>query len=175
MSSNLRPDFESLPQARKGKIGEQLVDLHLLNSGIVPYGPVVGAAHPFDRLCASRDKRNLFVVEVKTKARRTYYPDTGINESHYNDYIHVKEQHQIPVFLYFVDENMKQVYGGEIGFLARPATVLDRGRVLKYPLRQKGIIYFPLANMVKVCAIDDEAAMKLKALSTRNYAYPIAA
>lgn len=174
MSSSLQPDFESLPQTQKGKVGEQLVDLHLFERGIIPYGPVFGAAHPFDRLCASRDKRDLFVVEVKSKARRTYYPDTGVNIAHYEGYMHIKATYQIPVFLYFVDEMLKKVYGGELAFLTRPTIIPHKGKVLKYPLRSNGIIYFPLVNMTTLAELDEVSAQRLKALSTRKYAYKVA-
>lgn len=165
------PDFEAKPTTRKGKVGEGLVDAHLFGSGIVPYGPLLGRAHPFDRLCASQDKKDLFVVEVKSKARRNFYPDTGVDIRHYNDYMHIKEHYAIPVFIYFVDEMLKRVYGGEIGWLARPRTVIHNRKPLEYPLRQNGIIYFPLVNMTVLCPIEANAAEQLRALSTRKYDY----
>jgi hypothetical protein len=148
-----------------------LVDAHLFSGGIVPYGPLLGKAHPFDRLCASQDKKNLFIVEVKSKARRNYYPDTGVDVRHYEDYMHIKATYAIPVFIYFVDEMLMRVYGGEIGWLSCSRTVAHKGRQLNYPLRQGGIIYFPLEAMTTLCPIEADAAKQLKALSTRAYAY----
>jgi len=59
---------------------------------------------------------------VKSKARRNYYPDTGVDVRHYDDYMHIKETYTIPVFIYFVDEMLKLIYGGEIGWLTQPRT-----------------------------------------------------
>ena len=98
----------------KGKLGEAIVDMYLMDRGVIPYKPVLEeAAHPFDRLCASRDKRRLFVVEVKAKPARYAYPDTGINISHWNDYTNIQDTYRIDVYIFFVDEERREVYGGE--------------------------------------------------------------
>ena len=70
-------NFDELPGTQKGRIGEIEVDKYLSSIGIIPYAPILSKAHPFDRLCASADKKKLFVAECKAKAARTYYPDTG--------------------------------------------------------------------------------------------------
>ncbi len=72
--------------AQKGALGEQIVDRYLVEQGYIPYGSLIDGAHPFDRLCASRDKREVFIADVKSKACRLFYPDTGIGLRHYQEY-----------------------------------------------------------------------------------------
>ena len=151
---------------RKGQIGERIVDRWLIDRGFVPYHPIDGVAHPFDRLVASKDKSRLVVVEVKTKPRRYAYPDTGIDERHYQDYMNIWTRYRIPVFLAFVDEDMRKVYGATLKELVSP-----RG---EYPWHYRNIVYFPLSSMRDIAPLSDDDCTKLKALrrtawrTTRN-------
>jgi len=163
-------NWEDKPEVRKGNIGERLVDEYLLRKGIVPYRPIVSQAHPFDRLCASADKKRIYVVEVKTKPRREFYPDTGVDFRHFNDYMHISLQHSMDVFLYFVDEILRSIYGGElVGNLAQIRQVRHQGRDLIYPLKHRGIIYFPLSAMEHVASLQDDVCKELAALRRTNY------
>lgn len=164
--------FEETQRYKKGEIGEQIVDSFLLSRGIIPYKPNAGKAHPFDRLCATKDKKKLYIVECKTKARRTYYPDTGIDIRHYNDYSHIRNIYGIDVWLFFVDEYLKQVYGNLLSELEQPATIIHKEKTINYPLTNNGIIYFPLRKMKKVCDINENTIDALASLSSRSYEYP---
>jgi len=169
--------FEDLPQVQKATIAEKELDKFLMAKGIVPYLPSPGAAHPFDRLCASADKKNLFVAEVKAKASRTFYPDTGMNVSNYNDYINIRDKYGIDVWVFFIDEFRKQIYGNLLTELERSIRIEHNGKSLQYPLIQpdykgKEIIYFPLVKMIKICDLDSEVAESMGELSNRNYEYP---
>ena len=163
-------NWEDRPEVRKGNIGEGLVDEYLLRKGIVPYRPIASQAHPFDRLCASADKKHIYVVDVKTKPRREFYPDTGFNISNYNKYLNIAIQHNMDVFVYFVDEILKAIYGGElIGNLAQIRQVRHQGKLLIYPIQQSGIIYFPLAIMEHIADLPDAVCKELAALRTTTY------
>ena len=164
-------NFKDLPSAKKGTAGEFIVDAILNQKGVIPYHPIFDGPHPFDRLCASLDKRSFFIVEVKTKPRRKFYPDTGINVSHYNDYKFVQENHNIRVFLAFVDEIEKLIYGNYLTALDMPVSVKAHGVMLEYPRIEKTIIYFPLSLMKNIAQLDDAKTEKLKALSNRSYIY----
>jgi len=168
--------FEELPGTKKGYIGEGEVDKYLTCLGIVPYSPIIGKSHPFDRLCASSDKKKIFVAECKTKASRTYYPDTGMNESNYQDYRNILDNYRIDIWLFFVDENTKTIYGNLLSELDKPIAIVHNGKRIEYPLVQKdtyghSIRYFPLVSMKEVCKISDAIAKDLKNLSRRNYEY----
>ena len=78
-----RHDFEKA--LVKGKIGEDIVRRYLEEKGYVVYKPVTEGAHAFDIL-AVKDKKTVIIADVKTKARRNYFPDTGINYKHYVEY-----------------------------------------------------------------------------------------
>lgn len=169
-------NFQDMSTTKKGNFSEKILDEYLISIGIIPYAPVISKAHPFDRLCATSDKKKIFVAECKGKARRTYYPDTGINEKHYLDYIGVREAHNIDVWLFFVDEYVKKIYGNLLSELDKPREIEHKGKTLKYPLVQpdyKGTVirYFPLVAMVDIFDLNDDQSGELKQLSTRNYEY----
>lgn len=169
-------NFDDLVTTKKGYIGEHEVDRYLASIGIIPYAPTIGKAHPFDRLCASSDKKRLFIAECKAKASRSYYPDTGINESNYQDYKNILKTYGIDIWLFFVDEHKQSIYGNLLSVLESPKIVNHGGKNIRYPLLQrdyrgKQIIYFPLESMVEVCKISPDVALQLKALSSRNYEY----
>lgn len=166
-----KADFEL--QMKRGKVGEDIVGAYLKQQGYIPYKPdVQDKAHPFDFTCASPDKRTLFIADVKTKPRRLYYPDTGIDERHYADYQHISKTYQVDVFIFFVDEHEKRVYGNYLTLLAKPTNIEHKNRALIYPIREKGIIYFPLANMVQVATLNESQLAQIKQLKTlRTYEY----
>lgn len=164
--------FADRTQTKKGAIGEGLVRQHLERKGLVVYSPITDAAHPFDFLCASGDKRTIVIAETKTKARRTFYPDTGIDARHLNDYMNVQSRYGIDVFLYFVDESMKAIYGNALKILVAPRAITHKNKVLTYPLTAGGIVYFPLEAMKTIANISEAEALSIVALNTRNEAYP---
>ncbi len=170
-------EFEKLPAVQKATIAEKELDKFLMKKGIVPYIPNPGAPHPFDRLCASADKKSLFVAEVKAKASRSYYPDTGMNVRNYNDYINIRQKYGIDIWMFFVDEYRKQIYGNLLTELEKPITINHNGKLKQYPSIEpdkKGvkIIYFPLVKMEKICDLDEAVVLHMKTLSNRNYEYP---
>lgn len=164
-------------EVQKGDLGEAIVDDYLESKGVIPYRPQADKAHPFDRLCASSDKRTIFIAEVKTKAARTHYPDTGMNISHYNDYQNIRNKYGLDVWLFFVDEYRGEVYGNKLSELSKQRNVIHNRRLLVYPLIEKRrgveIVYFPLEAMKPICVIDDEIRDQLVCMSNRSYAYEI--
>jgi len=158
-------NFHDKETTKKGDIGEQLVRDCLVGSGIIPYMPLAPFAHPFDILCATRDKQKIFVVEVKTKEARKYYPDTGINVSHYKTYKFVIGKYKIPVWIFFVDATNKAIYGNTLTELEKPELVNGK----QYPLIQKQIIFFPLSHTKKIVELSDEQCESIKAHNTKNY------
>lgn len=160
---------------KKGTLGEQIVRQYLISHGFVPYAPEGAGAHPFDKLVASNDKTKIMIAECKTKARRDYYPDTGIDLRHYDDYKTVSFNHNLRVFIFFIDEKLKSVYGNYLDVLEMPRIVSVRDKLIEYPLIDKNhtpvIIYFPIDAMEKIGTLTDEQAKTLSSLSTRNPAY----
>lgn len=144
---------------------------HLEKLGYIVYEPKTEGAHAFDKLCVSRDKKVLFIAEVKTKPHRLKYPDTGIDIRHYHEYLHIQEKYGVDVLLFFVDEYKKQIYTNKLRTLDKERTIRHDGRDLAYPFEQGGIRYYPLEAMKKVCDLNDEQASEIEGLSSRNYDY----
>lgn len=170
-------EFKDLPQTKKGNLGEQELDKYLLSKRIIPYMPIANMAHPFDRLCASADKKKLYIAECKTKASRSAYPDTGINKRNFDEYVYVRKQYGIDVWLFFVDEFRMEIYGNLLSELEKPHNVIHNNRLIEYPWVQADwrgtqIMYFPLEKMIKVSDVSAEAAEQMKSLSNRSYDYP---
>lgn len=175
-------NWEDQKTVQKGNIGEMEVSNYFAQKGYIVYKPENGGAHPFDKLIARKDKREIFIAEVKTKARRSYYPDTGIDIRHYEGYCYITQKHNMELFIYFVDELMEKIYGNTLKKLKNPIKIEyeyetnfgnKKHKTLKYPLKEKGIIYFPLKNMIKICELSSEQVKILKKLNQRSYVYSL--
>jgi Holliday junction resolvase len=167
------PNFkwDDLKTVKKGNFAEKIVDDFLEEKGFVIYNPSTKGPHAFDRL-AIREKKDIIIAECKAKASRKYYPDTGINYKHYKEYKYIENKYKIPVFIFFIDELKKQIYGNFLTKLEQKT----ENKNIQYPFIQKTkksieIIYFPLLHMINVCNLDDEQVKYLKENSTRNYEY----
>lgn len=159
-------NWANKPQVIKGTFAEEIVDNYLESRGYIVYSPKTEGAHAFDKL-AIKGKEQVVIAECKAKARRNFYPDTGIDVRHYNEYKLIQNKHSIPVFIFFIDEMMAEVYGNSLNQLTKPKEI----KGLKYPLERNGIIYFPLENMRHVCKLTEEQVRFLKGSSTRRYNY----
>ena len=165
--------FHDRLTTRKGALGEQIARRHLESRGLIVYAPLTDGAHLFDFLCANKQKQSIVAAEVKTKPRRLYFPDTGVDLRHYRDYMAVQSKYGVDVFLYFVDEHERRIYGNKLTALIAAREVEHNGKTLTYPMESRGIIYFPLCAMIEVASLSTEDAEAISALSTRSgeYAY----
>lgn len=156
-------NWNSRPSVRKGDFAEAIVRSYLEEKGFVVYEPITNGPHCFDKL-AVRDKKQFIIVECKAKAKRTYYDDTGINLLHYQEYKYAAQKHKIPVFIFFIDEHLAEIYGNFISVLEEK----ENG----YPLIDRNIIYFPMSKMRRgIAALTPEQVDYLKQHSRRNYGY----
>lgn len=170
MGMNQTNSWENKKTVIKGDFGEDIINQFLESKGFVIYKPTTKSAHAFDRL-AIKDKKQVVIVEVKTKPRRLYYPDTGIDIKHYNTYKEISKKHNIPVYLFFVDEEEGYIYGNYLSNLTEICIVKQRRKEIQYPLIEKNIIYFPLSKMNKLYKLTDKQIKFLKENSTRNINY----
>ena len=155
------------PSVVKGVLAEAIVRDFLQDKGFIVYEPVNEGAHGFDKL-AVKDKRQFIIAECKAKAKRSKYDDTGFNIRHYLEYKFVEEKHGIPVFVFFIDEHLAEIYGN---FLSRlDKETLHGGEI--YPKRYNGIIYFPMCNMKRyIHRLSEKDSEALKSHSRRSYGY----
>lgn len=173
--------WEDKQEVKKGDMGENFLDQYLFQTGKwIPYLPVFDGPHPFDRIAASLDKKELFIVEVKTKPRRKWYPDTGFNYKNYLEYKHLNEKYGIRVFVVFVDEYRGEGYGNFLDCLEIEVEIILGSKRIKYPLIDDSkygckIIYFPLSNMIiPLFKLTPQQCQKLKKLSkySQDYSEP---
>ncbi|MBA7636655.1 hypothetical protein ES703_44276 [subsurface metagenome] len=156
-------------EVQKGNFAENIIKNFLESKGYVVYKPITKNAHAFDNL-AIKNKKNVIISECKAKAKRTFYNDTGINISNYDDYKYISKKHNLPVFIFFVDEFLEEIYGNFLNELEKE--VCDKGK--KYPLKEKNIIYFPIMNMRRdIYKLNKEQVEYLKNKSKRNYDYEL--
>jgi hypothetical protein len=160
-------------RAKTGAIGEHILDEYIRQRGYVPYRPDADHAHPFDRLIASLDKQRICIVEVKTKPKRKAYDDTGINQSHFQDYQRITLTYNVPLFLAFVDCEEGAMYGNwwhellKTRVSTRPV-LMHHGRPFgggeSYPWTQRGIVYFQRAAMRLLYVLTEDERAELRAL-----------
>jgi hypothetical protein len=158
---------------KKGNIGESIVDEYLKSKGFEVYEPITSNAHGFDRL-VSKGKDSFMVVEVKTKAKRNYYPDTGIDYRHYLEYRHISNKHNLPVWIFFVDEMERKVYAGLLSEMEINNCYNYNGKLLSYPKVEgdsRKIIYFYQPNLKHIKDLTNNEVEQIKSYSTRKHTY----
>jgi len=161
-----RLNFNDKPQAKKGAVGERIVKTFLESKGFCCYLPATEGAHAFDFL-AIKDKKQCIALDVKSKARRNYYADTGIDIRHFNTYKDFAVRHNMRFFLCFIDEMIGKAYGNWLHLLQEEKEVGGK----RYPSLEYQIIYFPLASMRLVKILNDSEINELKNYSTRTHDY----
>jgi len=161
-------NWQDKPQVKKGNVGEELIRKYLEKNGWIIYEPITEGAHAFDKLCV-KDKKFLVIAEVKTKARLNKLNATGFDVKHYNDYCLIEKKYGIDVFMFFVDEYMREIYGNKLSILRQEYEAKDG----IYPKLIAGdkIIIFSLDKMIHVADIPNDKVEQLKKYSTRSYEY----
>ena len=162
--------FENKLTTKKGDVGESLVDKMLREKGFVIYKPEGGQAHAFDRL-AIKDKEILMIAEVKSKAKRKFFPDTGIDFRHYNEYKKIMKKHNLEVILFFVDEEMGKIYGGKLSEIEVINNFTVNNKDVTYPKIEKNIIYFHIDKMKTYADLEKADVVQLEQLTTKKQAY----
>ena len=163
--------WEDKLQVKKGNIGESIVDDYFKGQGYIIYKPVTDAPHLIDRFYV-KDKKKLIFADVKTKAKRNKYPDTGFNYKHYEEY-KTLQAIGLEVWIFFVDEAEGVVYGNTLEKLSIPRTIQHKGQTIKYPLRWGEIIYFPRDVMSDIYLLSNKEVGDIKSYNTRNYEYEV--
>lgn len=157
----------------KGEIGERIMRPFFEQKGWCVYRAVTDCAHAFDGL-AIHSQRDAIAYDVKAKSRMNHYPATGINQKNYETYLAFKDKHQMPFWLFFIDECLGQIYGNEIGVLDQPRVVEGR----KYPFvmqprNSQPIRIWPLTSMEVVACLTELERAALEACNQRKHAYDI--
>lgn len=154
-------------QVQKGDYGEDIVQRYLESRGFIVYKPDTNGKHGFDRL-AVRDKKEMVIAEIKSKARMKKYRATGIDIRHYEEYKFIQSKHKIPVFLFFVDEWIGKIYGNWLYELEKES--IDDTNYPNTDIKP-GIIFFSYVKMKQIHDLTSEQIAFLKNHSSRNYDY----
>jgi len=149
---------------KMGRMGERLVKDHFKSMGYCIY-PAPEESAPIDFI-AIKEKEMVF-VEVKTKPRRLYHPDTGIDVKRLKEYKGISLKHNTRCFLAFVDIIEGSAYGNYIDVLEK-REITDRKTGKKYPSVEKEIIYFKVPESFLI--LFDLSPKSIKELASLNTA-----
>jgi hypothetical protein len=153
-----RINFNDTPQAKKGKIGEDLIKKMLQDKGWITYAPENEGAHYFDILAVLK-KEKVIAIDVKTKARLNKWPAQGIDIRHYEQYMNFVETTNVPFYLIFVDDKTGDIHAGELAKMNN----------FFYP--NERIIAWPLSEMKLIGKLNDNYIAILSQYDTRTYEF----
>jgi len=153
-------------EVQKGDYGEGLVREYLESSGWIVYEPKTEGPHAFDKLCV-KDKQTIVIAEVKTKARMNNWNATGFNIKSFNEYKYIVDKYGIDIFVFFVDEMLRKIYGNKLSTLEKHYIAKDG----VFPMEKKNIILFSLESMKMIKDLDENDVKYLIEHSNRNYEY----
>lgn len=153
-------------EVKKGDYGEGIVRRHLESRGWIVYEPKTQGAHAFDKLCV-RNKKEVMIAEVKTKARMNKWNATGFNVRSLEEYRYIQNRYGIRIVCFFVDELLGSIYGETLEALERPYAAQDGS----YPMRIRNIVLFSLEVMRELASLTDEEKRFLMSHSQRKYEY----
>ncbi len=158
-------------EVKKGNIGELILKQYLESKGYIVYEPVTKGSHSFDKI-AVREKENMVIVEVKTKARMNKFNATGFDIKSYKYYKCIKEKYNIPLYCFFVDECLGKIYGNKLSSLEKK--YIDSKKII-YPNTKivKNIILFSLDTMKTIHYLNNLEIKEIKKYNSRNYDYKI--
>ena len=164
--------FKERTETKKGTVGEELIQNWLEKHGLVLYEPVGEKAHLIDFFAVDKNTCKTYIVEVKTKAKRLKYDDTGINQRNFLEYIKLSKEHNMRILLIFVDEENGLIYGNFLDQLEQPIKYNNK----MYPYDEPNsfgpeIHYWPLSRMHKIEYLSADVQSQLKKLTTKQPMY----
>jgi hypothetical protein len=132
-------------------------------------------SHAFDGIAIKYkncDNPDMFLYDVKTKAKRNNYDDTGLNLKHFNLYKKISKEFHLKFMLFFVDELSGICYANWIDKLEINSVLNGK----EYPSIEStsngiDIIYFPICSMIELFTITDELCKEIKNKNQRKYEY----
>ena len=161
--------WEDKEQVKKGNIGELIVREHLEKKGYIVYEPKTNGSHPFDKI-AIKGKNNMVIVEVKTKARMNKFNATGFDLRSYKYYKSIRDKYNIPLYCFFVDEQLGEVYGNKLSILEENYKD-NKGDIYPNTKIVNNIILFSLDKMKTIHILTMHQKESIKKHNTRNYDY----
>ena len=81
----MQNNWEEKIETKKGNIGENIIKNFLEKKDYLVYKCITEKSHFFDNIIFKTNEQPR-MIEIKTYARRNFFPDTGINYNHYLTY-----------------------------------------------------------------------------------------
>ena len=151
--------WDDKKEVKKGKIGEQCAKMFLEEKGFTVYKPITNGSHKIDYFAHHGNNKNVIALEAKTKKRMAKMCKTGFNYDNYLHYKEIEEKHNIPTYIFFVDDFEECIYGQWLD-------KLGEGQIIK------NVIVWPLEKMNKIRDLLKEEIEELKKNSAKdNYDY----
>lgn len=96
-----------------------------------------------------KPNNEIILGDIKSKARRNKYADTGIDIKHYNTYKDLMKKNGLDFQLFFVDEALGCCYGESLRVLDKQCYIGNREYPYKPSYYGMGdeIVYYPLSSM----------------------------
>ncbi len=155
---------------RKGQVGERIVKDILIKEFQMIYEPAKPGPHDFDFYVSKNG--TMHVVEAKTKEKMVHYDCVGFDQRHLERYRAHESRYNMPVFIYFVDASLREVYGNWLDALERPFH--DKNKQFPWVLNNRGgpIINFHMNNMRRnLGVVSEEDAKLIKSLTNIHKKY----
>jgi len=160
-------------KSEKGDYAEELIEDYLLTKNFEVFSPSGKQSHKFDGVALNNEDGtvNFFIFDVKSKAARNIYKDTGVDYKHYHHYKKMSEQFNCNFVIFFVDEELQMIYylnlNKYIGTNGDNFKIYYDEDGIQYPKLENGnkYIYFSLENMKFMRNLSSEEIMKLKEYS----------
>lgn len=152
--------WQNKTEVKKGNIGEEIILEYLESKDFIVYKSITDGAHLIDYFGLYGNK-DVYSFEVKTKRRRAFFPDTGFEYRHWQEYLKLNDKYNINIFFFFVDDFEKCIYGNWLSELKNEVKIIANGEQ----------VVFPLKNMKKIANLSKEDIIKLRSYTTENYSY----
>ena len=163
----------------KGDYAEELIEEFFIKNNYEVYSPSGKQAHLFDGIAIKKEfdgEYKTIYFDVKSKAARNLYPDTGVDYKHYIHYQDISVKFNTTFLIIFVDEELGKIYFQNIKKYMMPGDqkankVYYDQEEIRYPKfennedKNEKYIYFSLETMGLIKELSEEEINKLKAFS----------
>lgn len=131
--------------------------------------PITDGAHGFDRILYKDEQYS--ALEVKTKPMCWKYPETGFDKRHFDRYVKLSDTTNLALFIAFVDEDNRAIYGNYLSELRKPRFIKEWGVKGHYPKftshtgGRNATVYFHKDSMIPLRDLSNTEVENLKRLN----------
>ena len=149
--------WKSLLEVKKGDIGEDIIIDYLNKKGFAVYAPSYSKPHWID-IFATRNKNELYAIDVKTKARFNKWNAQGFDYNDYESYKRLQNLYKLKVFIFFIDDKNGNIHCADLNKLSEG-------------FRIKNIIAWNLSEMKLIHTLSQKQIQQLTKYDNRTHDY----